>query len=212
VPAPNESAKPPQAATSVANAHIKGSLLKPFFLWYTAEGGQERTARLLDHMPPALLPLFDPRSPDIGILDATWYPAQAVHVLCDALLVDRTPLQRTQLAQASARVSMTATLKGVYRWLFDVIMTPQRYADRAQMLFSRFFDTGVIAKTETAPNTHLTVIRGWASHHPHLCELVLHSSVAVYEAMGCRHVVSKRLGCVSDGAAECSYTVTWTDP
>jgi hypothetical protein len=191
--------------------NIKGALIRSFLIWYTAEGSQERTARLLNRIPRDLLELFDPRLPDLGMLDASWYPVTAVHRMMDVLVDGLNPDQRRQLAKQIARVAMEGTIKGVYRWLFEMMMTPDRYAQRAQMLFSRSHDTGIMTKTVTAPNAHLSVVRDWPGHHPFLCELLLYSSIPVYEAMGCHHVIPTRHSCVSEGGTECSYTVAWSE-
>jgi hypothetical protein len=93
--------------------------------------------------------------------------------------------------------------------LFGAIMTPDRYLSRAQQIFSRFYDTGTITKTKSGPTTHLSVIRGWTSHHPVLCDVLLYTGEYVYPTLGCKNVAARRVGCVSDGAELCSYSVTW---
>jgi hypothetical protein len=202
----------PQAvveSTALAEARMKGSHVRQFFVWYTSQGGQERTTRLLNYVPETYRPLFDPRSPDLGILDSTWYPAASIHALVDGLTDGLSSRERTALAREGARIAIQATLRGVYRWLFEMIMTPERYLKKAQTLFSRYNEPGVLTKTETAPNMHLTVVRGWTGHHPYMCELLFYSGIAVYQAMGCKNVVGERLSCISDGASECSYNVRW---
>jgi hypothetical protein len=198
-----------EARGPASAARMKGSHIRQFFVWYTDQGGQERTARLLERVPVWFRGLFDPRSPDLGILDSTWYPAESIHALVDGLLEGLTPQQQSQLARDGARIAIQATLKGVYRWLFQMMMTPDRYLRKAQVLFSRYNDPGELIKTETAPNTHLSVVRGWTGHHPYMCELLFYSSIAVYEEMGCRNVAGERLSCVSKGDVECRYSVHW---
>jgi hypothetical protein len=200
-----------EPSPSLAQARMKGSHVRQFFVWYTEQGGQERTARLLYRVAERYRQLFDPKSADLGILDSTWYPAESIHSLVDGIIDGLTPSERTQLARDGARIAIQATLRGVYRWLFEMMMTPERYVRKAQTLFSRYNEPGVLTKTETAPHTHLTVVRGWTGHHPYMCELLFYSGIAVYEAMGCRNVVGRRLGCVSEGATECSYTVRWDE-
>jgi hypothetical protein len=198
-----------EPSPSYAAARMKGSHVRQFFAWYTEQGGQERTARLLSRLPEEHRKLFDPRSPELGILDSTWYPAPSIHGLVDGIIEGLSAAERTQLARDGARIAIPATLRGVYRWLFEMMMTPERYVRKAQTLFSRYNEPGVLTKTETAPNAHLTVVRGWTGHHPYMCELLFFSGIAVYEAMGCRNVVGQRLSCVSNGDSECSYSVRW---
>jgi len=201
----------PPAASALASARVKGAHVRAFLIWYTAQGGQERSARLLEHVAPEHRPLFDAACPDLGVLDATWYPATAIHGILDGVLNGLTMAEEEALARQAATVMMQTTLRGVYRWLFEKMMTPERYMRNVQVLFSRYHDTGVITKIEVTPNTHMTVVRDWAGHHRYICELLFQASIVTYEAMGCREVVGNRLKCVSAGASECAYTITWKD-
>jgi hypothetical protein len=195
--------------TALAGARIKGSHMRPFLAWYTSQGGQERTGRLVDGVPEQYRSLFDPLRPDLGILDSSWYPAEPIHALLDGILEGVSAGDRTSFAREGARVAMEATLRGVYRFLFEMMMTPDRYLKKAQVLFSRYNEPGTVTKTEIAPRTHLSVIRDWTGHHPYICELMFYASIAIYENMGCRNVVGRRIACVSEGAAECRYTIEW---
>jgi len=199
--------QPPSAA--LADARIKGAHTRAFLAWYTAQGGQARTTRLLERMPERYRSLFDPGSADLGLLDSFWYPAEAMHIVIDAMLDGLDAQTRSRLAREGARAATEATLKGVHRWIFERVMTPERYLPRAQLLFSRYYQPGEIVKTEPAPFTHLSVFRGWTGHHPFICEMLFHSAIVVYGAMGCRGVSGARLRCLSEGAPDCAFSVCW---
>jgi hypothetical protein len=209
----SEGGLPPTADATRLNpamARIKGANVRPYMAFYTQHYGQERLSQLVDRVPRAHQPLFDRSSPDLGVLDATWYPAEAVHALLDGIRDSvGTGPEADTFAREAARFMMRTTITGVYRWLFHMMMTPERYAAKAQLFFSRYHDTGVMTKTPDGPHTHVTEIREWHGHHPIICDIVLHSSTVTYEAMGCRNVRAQRLSCVSRGGTECRYSVSW---
>ena len=192
-------------------AHIKGVGIRQFVSWYVAKWGEPRLLEYVASLPPHAQSAFDPSKPLLGIIASEWYPAPAFHALIDLMLEQYPPEQRRSFAREAARATIDTTLKGIYRFLFETNMTPDRYLRRAQQLFSRFYDTGIIEKTKIGQNTHRSVITGWTSHHPVLCDLLLYMGEYVYPALGCRNVTARRISCVSTGDADCSYDISW-DP
>ena len=194
---------------SPAEAHIKGEGIRQFLAWYTAKWGEQRLHQFLESLPPEAREVFDVDKPSLGIIASAWYPAHAFHALIDAMLSIYPADQRRLFAREAARATILATLRGVYKFLFEAMMTPDRYLGRAQKLFSRFYDTGTIEKTRVARNIHRSVIRGWTSHHPVLCDVMLYMGEYVYPALGCKNVTATRITCVSSGDPDCSYDVSW---
>jgi len=125
------------------------------------------------------------------------------------MLAQYSPDERQSFAREAAKATMDQNMKGVYRLLFEALMTPERYAKRAQQLFDRFYDAGTITKEVVARNVHLTRIQGWTSHHPVLCDVMLYTGEYVYPFLGCRHVVVRRFECISRGDRICKYEVRW---
>jgi hypothetical protein len=188
---------------------IKGEGLRQFLQWYIATFDKARLAGFLVDLPPHLAGHFDLSQTSLGLVSSAWYPAEVFHVVIDRMLADYTAEQRAGFAKRAARATIDATLKGVYKFLFETMMTPDRYAARAQKLFSRFYDTGTMTKVKLAPTTHLTEIRGWTSHHPVLCDVLLYTGDPVYSALGCKNVTTRRIACVANGDPLCSYEVSW---
>ena len=188
---------------------IKGVAIREFFGWYVSRFGADYVQARIARLPERVRGQLDVDHPYLGILDSEWYPAELVHQLLDSAARGMSPDERAQLMRDGARAALSATLRGVYRLLFETMMTPERYLRRAQALFSRYFDTGTITKIAESRNSHLTHIHNWSSHHPLLCDFVQYTAETVYGAMGCRSVESARLSCVSTGGALCSFRVTW---
>lgn len=188
---------------------IKGEAVWQFVRWYIANWNEARLASFVREIPPELGAAFDLQAPHLGVIASSWYPARAVHALIDRMLEGYTEEQRVAFARQAARVTIEASLKGVYRFLFETMMTPTRYANRSQTLFSRYYNTGTMTKTPLGPRSHLTVVSGWTGHHPVLCDVLLYIGEAIYPYLGCRNVAVRRLECVSSGAEMCRYKVSW---
>jgi hypothetical protein len=191
---------------------IKGVAIREFFAWYKSRFGQAYVAERISRLPAQAQSAIDVEDEHLGLIDSNWYPAELVHTLLDSAARGMSASERTQLMRDGARVALSATLRGVYKLLFDSMMTPDRYLRRAQALFGRYFNTGTITKTAETRTSHLTLIHNWSSHHPLLCDFVQYTAETVYGAMGCKNVESSRLSCISTGAALCSFRVTWSPP
>jgi hypothetical protein len=190
-------------------AHVKGTGLFALFDWYVSEHGRASLVRLLTDLSPADRGRFDLHDERWGVLASEWYPAPLAHELLERMTAGLDDEARAGAAWRMGQRAAETTLTGIYRLLFQAMLTPERYARHAQTLFSRYFDDGRIVKEPRGPRRHHTTIRDWGGHHPLLCSLFLSSSVYVYTALGCRHVTSRRLSCVVSGAEECAYDITW---
>ena len=195
--------------SDVARGRIKGAGISHFLVWYTGRFGHDRLRRIAAGIPDPHRSHFHLDEPALGVLASSWYPAAAIHVLLDGFLADHGE-ERELLAREGARTTIDATLKGVYRWLFETMMTPERYARNAQKLFSRYYEPGTMLKTPLGDHGHLSVVRDWPGHHPLLCDMLVNTAEYVYSALGCRDVRAPRTACVSEGAPECRFEITWS--
>jgi hypothetical protein len=190
---------------------IKGVAIRAFFKWYRERFGDDYVRERISHLSSEVQSKLDPGDRHLGILDSEWYPAALVHALLDSVARGMSPVDRRQLMRDGARAALATTLRGVYKLLFDSMMTPERYLRRAQSLFSRYFNAGTMTKVAEGPTAHLSLLHNWTSHHPLLCDFVQYTAETVYGAMGCQNVESTRLSCVSHDAEFCSFRVTWSD-
>lgn len=195
---------------SEAQPRIKGAGIRPFLVWYASRHGAARLLAAASAIPSEHRAGLDLEDPCLGVLASSWYPASSIHALLDNLVAGMPADQHQELAREGARAIIDSTLKGVYRLLFQTMMTPERYARNAQALFARFYDTGTMVKTPLAPVGHLSRVRDWSSHHPMLCQFIGHTAEYVYAALGCRDVRVRRTACVGLGDEECRFEITWT--
>ena len=190
-------------------ALMKGAGIVHFLEWYVGRFGQPRLQRTAAAMPDPHRVHFDINDRLLGVLSSTWYPAAAIHALLDGFIADHGS-ESDMLAREGAKATIDATLKGVYRWLFQTMMTPDRYARNAQKLFSRYYEPGTMTKAPLGEAGHLSVVRDWPGHHPMLCDMLVHTAEYVYTALGCKDVRSPRTACVSQGAPDCRFEITWS--
>ncbi len=184
--------------------------IRAFFKWYREQFGDDYIRARIARLPPPLQAQIDAHDSDLGLVDSEWYPAELVHRLLDSVASGMSDAERQRLMQAGAQAALASTLRGIYKLLFDSMMTPERYLRRAQTLFSRYFNSGVMTKVAEGPAAHLSLIHNWGSHHPLLCDFVRYTAETVYGAMGCIEVESTRLSCISEDSELCSFRVTWS--
>jgi hypothetical protein len=188
---------------------IRGAGIAPFLSWYARSRDHRELVALVSALPPEVAGVFDPNQEALGVIASAWYPAASAHGLLDAIMAGRSDAEWREIAREGAHAVVGSTLRGVYKWLFETMMSPERYAKNAQKLFSRYFNTGTITKSTPRPKQHRSVIRDWTSHHPMLCELLIRTGEYIYPALGCTDVVLSREACVSDGDGECRFVIRW---
>lgn len=193
-------------------AQIKGAALVEFVRWFARDFG---TQVLVDRV--ALLPAplqrelgIDPSNPTLGILASRWYGSRSIGVLLDAITAEADPAEVSRMADAAANAIMGATLRGVYRLLFEWLATPARYAQFCNRLWRSYHDTGTMKIEHTSPTRAVCSIADWSGHHPFLCAVCRGSAEVIYREMGCRSVTTTRTSCVDEGADACRFVTQWS--
>ena len=194
-----------------APGRIKGAAFREFVAWYEQELGRAQLLTLVRAIPDDLrrgLEL-DPDRESLGILSSRWYRADAIHALLDAVIAGIDPDQRRESIERAADAVMRATLRGVYRILFEWLATPDRYARFADRLWRSYYDSGEMHVVQETPERAVCTIRDWGSHSAQLCDMNAAAAGSIYRAMGCTEVVARRTSCVAQGADECRFVTTW---
>ena len=192
-----------------AGPMIKGVPLEKFLEWYASRHGAEAARAVVDRLPPDLKAQLDAGSRGFGVLANAWYPAALVHHLLDDMAQELSPRERGELVEGATEAIVRSSLRGVYKILFQLFMNPTRYAARAQTLWDRYYDSGLVEKRIVAPTVHESRIEDWKSHHPLLCQMNAESARIIYEELGCARVQVERLACVSRGDDACALRIAW---
>jgi predicted hydrocarbon binding protein len=202
-----EGPSPPAPDRPAGN--IKGVAFREFLVWYARAYGGDALAAAARALPAGPTGSFDPAAETLGVLASKWYPGALVHALMDELVRGRSSDERARMARDGADAVMAATLRGVYRLLFEWIANPERYARYAGKLWRSYYDSGTLEIVETGADSARSVVRQWRTHHPFICELNREASRAIYQAMGCAEVHCERESCVAEGADVCSFVTRW---
>lgn len=143
------------------------------------------------------------------MLASNWYPASAIHALLEAMTEGMLRPTRERFAVEAAEAVMHRTLHGVYRTLFRVIATPERYAKLAPMVWSHYYRSGEVVVDNPEPGVAVSWIRGWSAHHPVLCDMNRTASAVIYEVMDGTNVTCTRETCIDEGSPNCRFVTRW---
>jgi hypothetical protein len=189
--------------------HIKGAAFREFLRWYRRKIGDEAVAAQIARLPREVRERLDVSADAFGVLASTWYPAPVIHAFCDVITEGLAPAQRVALARESSRPLMDATLRGLYRFLFEQLASPSRITMLAPRIWRTYFDSGKRSTEIVSPARHDGIIEDWRGHHPFLCLVQVHATTSLYEAAGCHNVATTQLECISEGAPRCRWSTTW---
>lgn len=188
---------------------IKGAAFRQFAIWWRAARGVDQVAAAHARMDPEWARRLNPDSDALGILASQWYPAELPHALIDALLADVSATAHWSVAGEAAGAVMSANLRGVYKAVFSLLATPERYLKHVQRIWDMHYDTGRVRINAVAPNAHESETCDWKGHHHFICKLNMASVVPIYTAMGCEDVTFERRTCVDEGAPGCRSIIRW---
>lgn len=189
---------------------IKGAAFREFLIWYARKEGQVRLDAHLAACPTELQDQLSAGKPGLNVLASRWYEAHLVHALLDEVARGRNRIELRELATAGSQAVMNATLRGLYRVLFEWMASPDRYARYAGKLWEAYYDSGEFSLTpEASGKGAISIVRNWSSHHPLICELNRGAAIAIYSAMGLEGVTCDRPACVGEGQAECRFITRW---
>lgn len=191
---------------------IKGAAFREFVLWYERTHDAERLQRAIAGVPEDRRADLRPDRPGLGILASSWYPVELAHVLLDAVMEGRTEAECTEIVRDGTRAIVDTMLWGVYRFLFERVSTPSRYARHIHRLWHQLHSSGERRMEMLSGQEADSVIERWPGHHPLLCEITIYTMANVFGAMRCRDVQVIRTACVSQGDAHCRARLTWDGP
>lgn len=188
---------------------IKGAALKEFLAWYGETRGEQEVHRVVDALPADARKWFDPDREAMGVLANAWYPAPAIHALLDRMTDGMGPAERDRFALDGSVAVMEKTLSGLYRTLFNILATPDRYAKFAPKVWAHYYRSGTFRIDEHAPGHHVAQVRDWNTHHPALCDMNRGAAVAIYGNMKLEDLKVTRDACIDDGDPECRFVIRW---
>lgn len=188
---------------------IKGAALREFLGWYAAEQGPRTTQRVIEDLPAHLRSWFDAKQESLGVLASIWYPADAIHALLDRMTLGMTPPERERFALEGSAAVMRSTLSGLYRTLFKILASPERYAQFAPKVWAHYYRSGSFHIDQPEPGLAVAHVRDWETHHPILCDMNRGAAIVIYENMNLSNVKVTRDACLERGDDGCQFTIRW---
>ncbi|MCC7539924.1 MAG: hypothetical protein IT379_27130 [Deltaproteobacteria bacterium] len=190
---------------------IKGAAFRELILWYgrSWDGGRERLQSIVADLPPRLATLVRPNEPALGLLASTWYPSALCNTMLDGVCAGLSPAVRARMVREGTEAVATTLLRGLYKWLFAMLASPERYARYIGRGWRQLHSTGERYMAITGPGRAESAILDWDGHHPVLCEITTETMSVLFTQMGCKQVRTTRTACVSSGAADCRTMLCW---
>jgi len=190
--------------------NIRGAAVDEFLAWYARDRDAKRLASAVHALPRELSERvrWDAGAP--RLIPFAWYPCELVHGIFDGLLAGLDDAARQQLSRDTADHVMNATLHGVYKAMFKVVVTPALLAKISPRLWRLYYDTGDSTIEIEADNAHRATLSGWKGHHPFLCQVNRFSGEWIYRQLKCQRVRSEQLACAGRGDASCVIVTSWS--
>ena len=199
------------AEPGAALGKMKGAAFREFVAWVEQDRGPDALAAVVADLPGDVRRHFLVGRPALGLLAGTWYPAELVHSFLDRLTkgVNEQELQR--MARQGAEFTMERNLRGVYRSLFSLFVSPRIYVLGVQQLWNLHYDSGRVRNTELGPTAQRAEVSDWRGHHPFACRLNTAAVHPIYGAMKCQGIDVRREACLSHGEPYCAWVINWSD-
>jgi len=197
----------PRGALRLGN--IKGFAFSEFLTWYGHRCGRPTVTAALAAARAKHPVELDLTRDGFGILASQWYSAEFVHAVLDEVMRNHSTDELHVIVTEAAQAIMDKMLRGMYRAVFAICVTPERYVRHVDKVWRLQYDSGQPIILATHPKEHRIHYRDWRSHHPLICRLNMASARPIYGAMGCQETRYTPLSCVSTGAARCESVVAW---
>ena len=191
-----------------AEPSVKGAVLREMLIWYITRYGRVEADRIFQSIPAEHAHVLRKSEPAFGFLASNWYSMALVRPVLDAACEGRADEGRELAREANAAV-VPRMIRGVYKVLFDMAATPERYARHIPRMWRRLHTTGGRRLEIRAPGEAFSVVERWPGHHPVLCWTTIYTMAYVFEAMGYKRWEVDRVACVAHGAKRCETVLRY---
>lgn len=191
------------------DSNIKGAALFELFRWQQSALSAAQAAKLLEPLPPQTREFFDPGRTGFGLLASRWYPSAVIHPLLDAMVAGLDDKAYRQFIEDGAKHVMDGTMRGVFKAIFSLVATPERYARYSQQAWNAFHDTGTSVVELTGSESWRATLSRWPGHHRVICDMNVVAARLILQSMGKRSVATTQECCVAQGAPHCVSVARW---
>lgn len=186
--------------------HVKGVAIAAVLQAFAQKRGADRLRAVLEGLAPEQLGDLDPSLANGGVLASKWYPSAFVHAVVDGMCEGLNDAERQLLAEQMEGAVMDATLHGVHKLFFRLLVTPERFAHYSQPLWTRFYDSGQL-ESRVDDDVVTSRVVNWRGYHCFLCRMNREASRIIHTAMGRRVTHVTATECRAAGDAACTSQV-----
>jgi hypothetical protein len=179
--------------------------------WLSQAGGEEALRELYERLPQGERIGLHPESHNLGIDPRAWYATGAAAAMVLEAERRHAPDDRDAYLRVFAERIMRDGINVFHRSLFKLFVSPRAAVENIATAWERYYNEGrCVAEMKTDQSCH-SIITEWRGHHPALCEIAANCGGPVLRLAGAREVAIRRLQCVSDGAPDCRWELSWTE-
>lgn len=200
--------KDEQLASSRGN--FRGSGVVGAWAYFEERYGRAAVHGVVTAITPELRALVAPNSANLGFLPTKLYSYPLVGAIVRAMINVVRPADEDTFIRELAQAGMDRTLTTVNRLMLHYMVTPERYAARAQQIWSLYHDSGVVTVLPSKSNEYRVQLSDWPSHDAVVCRLCLEARRRSLEYMGAVITEARREKCQSWGHDVCTHLFSWS--
>lgn len=193
----------------MAVGNLRGSAVSGGLHHFADRYGKAAIHEIYARQPANARVWMNPHAPMLGLLPTRLYPypiigqllrtmAQVVHAS------DEDSFLRT-LTNAAIDNTMSTVNRLALRWL----VSPERYAARAQDVWDLYHDSGRVTVLPSSKNEFILQIDDWPNHDVTVCKVCVEGRRRILELIGVRPIEARRSKCRQWGDSTCVQYLRW---
>lgn len=195
---------------SAKKGNFRGSAVVGCFAHFEERYGRAAVHAVIAALSPEMRAQVSPTAPHLGFLPTKLYSYALIGAVVRAMIAAVRPADEDAFLAELARAGMDRTLTTVNRLMLHYMLTPERYAARAQEIWSLYHDCGVVTVLPAKPNEYRVQLTDWPNHDSIVCRISLEARRRSLEHMGAVIVEARRERCQSFGHDECTQVFRWS--
>ena len=189
--------------------NLAGGALVPAVTWFIERNGNAAASAVVSELPSQFRPLVTPHAPALGLLTARAYPYPFVGALVDTMTKVVRAKDADVFIEGLTRAGIDASLGMVMSVVLRYGVSPRGFARRAQELWDKFHDSGLVTILTNEENGYVAQVSHWPAHHAAVCKMSLYGRKRIVERTGARDVVAVREKCQAWGHDVCVARLRW---
>lgn len=193
-----------------ARGNFRGAAVLGSFQYFEERYGRAAVHTVIAALSPEMRAQVSPTAPHLGFLPTRLYSYALIGAVVRAMIAAVRPPDEDAFLAEIASAGMDRTLTTVNRLMLHYLVTPERYAARAQEIWSLYHDSGVVTVLPSKPNEYRVQLTDWPNHDTIVCRISMEARRRGLEHMGAIITEARRERCQAWGHAECTHAFRWS--